>query len=151
MKAKIRPHNVSGAVKDEWEAAKRAYILKAADEYAKYLQWKLTRRMICAVALTLSDKFGFGTERIRRVIEGYMEIIAGVGNEVYDPREIEPDGADKAVDAMMAELIDRGIEIVFGGDKYYDSLDGICVRLGIEKKKKPSGVGASESKEKGID
>lgn len=145
MKAKIRPHNVSGAMKDEWDAAKRAYILAAEDEYAKYLQWKLTRRSICAIALVLNDQHGFGSRRIKKAVEGYVEIIAGVGNEVYDPREVEPDGVDKAVDAMMKELIDRNIEIVFRGDKYYDSLDTICERLGIEKKKKLSGVGAPES------
>lgn len=151
MKAKIRPNNLSEERRRELDAVAREYVRQKVEEYSVQIKWISAMRSTLAMALALSDQCGFGTVRIRRVIEGVTEILGGVADEVYEVREQDDfaGGVDKVSDGMMRELIDRGIEIVFEGDKAYGDIDTICARLGIEKKKKPSGVGASESKSKG--
>lgn len=69
----------------------------------------ITRRLMMAVALTLSDICGFGTVRIVRVLRGLAEIINGYA--VFSA-EMNRD--------MAAELKDRGIELpaeLLGEDK----------------------------------
>ena len=137
MKAKIRPHNLPAAQRSELDRAAREYIMQEVDAYSKKLQWMLTRRMVYAVCLALSDQYGFGSKRCQRVVEGAVEIIGGVSEDVYKKGEIEPDGVDKAADNMLAELADRGIKIVIEGDGLYDDFNKIR-----ERKEKESALGA---------
>lgn len=141
MKAKIRPANLPQARKSDLDKVSRQYIAEQIDEYSAGLKWKLTRRTVLAVALVLSDQYGFGEKRIKRAIDGLTEILAGVSEDVYDKGEIDPAGVDKVVDNMLAELADRGIHIAFEGDPLYDSLEKVEER----KKKIASGAGTHGS------
>ena len=69
-----------------------------AVEANKQYRRMITRRLMMAVALALSDICGFGTVRITRVLAALAEILEGYS--VYD--------ADYTAD-MAAELRDRGI------------------------------------------
>lgn len=142
MNVKIRPHNLSSAQKGELNRAAREYILQEVDAFEKNLKWKLTRRMVYAVCLALSDQYGFGSKRCQRVVEGAIEIISGVSEDVYERNEIEPNGVDKAADNMAAELADRGIMIVFTGDDLYDDIAKIRER---KEKEIASGAGTHGS------
>lgn len=137
MKVKIRPHNLPAAQRGELERAAREYIAQELEAYSKKLQWMLTRRMVYAVCLALSDQYGFGSKRCQRVVEGAVEIITGVSEDVYRKGEIDPDGVDKAADNMLAELADRGIKIVIEGDDLYDDTEKIDKR-----KERESALGA---------
>lgn len=80
-----------------------------AVEANKQHRQTITRRLMVAVALTLSDICGFGTVRIVRVLRGLAEIINGYA--VFS--------AEMTKD-MAAELRDRGIELpaeLLGEDK----------------------------------
>lgn len=138
MKAKIRPANLPQARKNDLDKVARQYISEQIDEYSRDLKWKMTRRVVCSVALVLSDQYGFGEKRIRRAVEGITEILAGVSEDVYGKGEIDPAGVDKVADNMMAELLDRGIHIAFEGDPLYDS----CEKIRERKKKIASDVAA---------
>ncbi len=141
MKAKIRPANLPQARKNDLDKVARQYISEQIDEYSRDLKWKMTRRVVCSVALVLSDQYGFGEKRIKRAVEGITEILAGVSEDVYDKGEIDPAGVDKVADNMMAELLDRGIQLAFEGDPLYDS----CEKIRERKKKIASGGGAHGS------
>lgn len=137
MKVRIRGSNLAPWQKGELDRAAREYFAGQVDGYVKKLQWRLTRRTILAVCLTLSDKFDFGSKRCQRVVEGLIEILSGVADDVYDRGEIDPDGVDKMADNMAAELADRGIVIAIAGDPWYDEIAKIK-----ERKEKESALGA---------
>ena len=109
----------------ELDKVAREYIAEQIEEYSAGLKWRLTRRTVLAVALVLSDQYGFGEKRIRRAVEGLTEILAGVSEDVYEKNETDPAGVDKVVDNMLLELSDRGIRIAFEGDVLYDSLEKV--------------------------
>ncbi len=142
MKVKIRPHNLPAAQRGELERAAREYIAQELEAYSKKLKWILLRRMVYAVCLALSDQYGFGSKRCQRVVDGAVEIITGVSEDVYRKGEIDPDGVDKAADNMLAELADRGIEIVIEGDDLYDDTRKINER---KEKEIASGAGTRGS------
>ncbi len=128
MKARIRPHNLTVEQRSELDRAAREYFASKVEEYAKGLQWRLTRRTIFAVCLSLSDLFNFGSKRCQRVVEGFSEILSGVADDVYDKKDIDPDGVDRMADNMAAELLDRGIVIEISGDPHYDDVSKIKER-----------------------
>ena len=137
MNVKIRPPNLTPSQKGELGKAAREYFQREVDAYVKKLQWRLTRRTIYAVCLSLSDKFGFGTKRCQRIVEGLIEILSGVAEDVYDKNEIDPDGIDRMADNMAAELADRGIVIAIAGDPWYDEI----VKIRERKEKAATGAG----------
>ena len=115
--------------------------LQEVAEFERQLKWRLTRRMVYAICLALSDQYGFGSKRCQRAVEGVIEIISGVSEDVYDRNELDAVGVDKAADNMAAELADRGIEIVFNDDNLYDSIEKIRER----KEKAATGAGTHGS------
>ena len=143
MKARIRGANLPQSTRGELNKAAREYIAEQIDEYSRGLKWKLTRRTVLAVALVLSEQYGFGEKRIKRAVEGMTEILAGVSEDVYDKGEIDPDGVDKVADNMAAELLDRGIRIAFEGDPLYDSSEKI-------RERKIASDGGNVESDKGI-
>lgn len=66
---------------------------------------------IYATALALNDVCGFGTVRIKRVLNAISEIINGYDNECFTSKERRIGAVDveKSANAMKAELSDRGI------------------------------------------
>ena len=60
-----------------------------------------------------------------------------MAEDVYDRNEIDPEGRDKMLDNMDAELMDRGIYITIQGDPVYG-----------EKRKRPASAGTDTSQEK---
>ncbi len=137
MKAKIRGHNLPTQRQSDLEKAARQFIDDYIDDYIKKLQYKLSRRVTFALCLILSDQHGFGQKRCQRAVEGIGEILNGVAEDVYDRNEIDPEGRDKMLDNMDAELMDRGIYITIQGDPVYG-----------EKRKKPASAGTDTSQEK---
>jgi hypothetical protein len=137
MKAKIRGHNLPTQRQSDLEKAARQFIDDYIDDYIKKLQYKLSRRVTFALCLILSDQHGFGQKRCQRAVEGIGEILNGVAEDVYDRNEIDPEGRDKILDNMDAELMDRGIYITIQGDPVYG-----------EKRKKPASAGTDTSQEK---
>ncbi|MBQ7333859.1 MAG: hypothetical protein IJW95_00100 [Clostridia bacterium] len=137
MKAKIRGHNLPTQRQSDLEKAARQFIDDYIDDYIKKLQYKLSRRVTFALCLILSDQHGFGQKRCQRAVEGIGEILNGVAEDVYDRNEIDPEGRDKMLDNMDAELMDRGIYITIQGDPVYG-----------EKRKRPASAGTDTSQEK---
>lgn len=137
MKAKIRGHNLPTQRQSDLEKAARQFIDDYIDDYIKKLQYKLSRRVTFALCLILSDQHGFGQKRCQRAVEGIGEILNGVAEDVYDRNEIDPEGRDKMLDNMDAELMDRGIYITIQGDPVYG-----------EKRKRPASAGTVTSQEK---
>lgn len=137
MKAKIRGHNLPTQRQSDLEKAARKFIDDYIDDYIKKLQYKLSRRVTFALCLILSDQHGFGQKRCQRAVEGIGEILNGVAEDVYDRNEIDPEGRDKMLDNMDAELMDRGIYITIQGDPVYG-----------EKRKRPASAGTDTSQEK---
>lgn len=137
MKAKIRPHNLPQDRQGELEKAARQFMDDHIDEYIKKLQYKMSRRVTFALCLILSDQHGFGQKRCQRAVEGIGEILNGVAEDVYDRNEIDPEGRDKMLDAMDAELMDRGIYITIKDDPVYG-----------EKRKRPASAGTDTSQKK---
>lgn len=137
MKAKIRGHNLPTQRQRDLEKAARQFIDDYIDDYIKKLQYKLSRRVTFALCLILSDQHGFGQKRCQRAVEGIGEILNGVAEDVYDRNEIDPEGRDKMLDNMDAELMDRGIYITIQGDPVYG-----------EKRKRPASAGTDTSQEK---
>lgn len=137
MKAKIRGHNLPTQRQSDLEKAARQFIDDYIDDYIKKRQYKLSRRVTFALCLILSDQHGFGQKRCQRAVEGIGEILNGVAEDVYDRNEIDPEGRDKMLDNMDAELMDRGIYITIQGDPVYG-----------EKRKKPASAGTDTSQEK---
>lgn len=137
MKAKIRGHNLPPERQSDLEKAARQFIDDYIDDYIKKLQYKLSRRVTFALCLILSDQHGFGQKRCQRAVEGIGEILNGVAEDVYDRNEIDPEGRDKMLDNMDAELMDRGIYITIQGDPVYG-----------EKRKRPETAGTVTSQEK---
>lgn len=137
MKAKIRGHNLPAQRQSDLEKAARQFIDDYIDDYIKKLQYKLSRRVTFALCLILSDQHGFGQKRCQRAVEGIGEILNGVAEDVYDRNEIDPEGRDKMLDNMDAELMDRGIYITIQGDPVYG-----------EKRKRPASAGTDTSQEK---
>lgn len=70
---------------------------------------------IYATALALNDVCGFGEKRIRRVLGAISEIINGYDNQCFTAKErrIGAVDVDKSVNAMKAELADRGINLTW--------------------------------------
>lgn len=137
MKAKIRGHNLPTQRQSDLEKAARQFVDDYIDDYIKKLQYKLSRRVTFALCLILSDQHGFGQKRCQRAVEGIGEILNGVAEDVYDRNEIDPEGRDKMLDNMDAELMDRGIYITIQGDPVYG-----------EKRKRPASAGTDTSQEK---
>lgn len=137
MKAKIRGHNLPTQRQRDLEKAARQFMDDYIDDYIKKLQYKLSRRVTFALCLILSDQHGFGQKRCQRAVEGIGEILNGVAEDVYDRNEIDPEGRDKMLDNMDAELMDRGIYITIQGDPVYG-----------EKRKRPASAGTDTSQEK---
>lgn len=137
MKAKIRGHNLPAQRQSDLEKAARQFIDDYIDDYIKKLQYKLSRRVTFALCLILSDQHGFGQKRCQRAVEGIGEILNGVAEDVYDRNEIDPEGRDKMLDNMDAELMDRGIYITIQGDPVYG-----------EKRKRPASAATDTSQEK---
>lgn len=137
MKAKIRGHNLPTQRQSDLEKAARQFIDDYIDDYIKKLQYKLSRRVTFDLCLILSDQHGFGQKRCQRAVEGIGEILNGVAEDVYDRNEIDPEGRDKMLDNMDAELMDRGIYITIQGDPVYG-----------EKRKRPASAGTDTSQEK---
>jgi hypothetical protein len=79
-----------------YEKPKTPY--KFIEDANKKYHKKITRRLMMATALTLSDICGFGNVRINRVMKGLSEIIDGYA--VYSHRMNKD---------MAKELSDRGI------------------------------------------
>lgn len=119
MKAKIRPHNLPQSRQNELDRVAREFVDDRIDEYMKKIFYKLNRRLSFALALNLNDKLDFDEKQCQNAIEGINEILHGVAEDVYDKNELDPEGRDKMVDAMDAELIDRGIHITIIGDPVY--------------------------------
>ena len=137
MKVKIRGHNLPAQRQSDLEKAARQFIDDYIDDYIKKMQYKLYRRVTFALCLILSDQHGFGQKRCQRAVEGIGEILNGVADDVYDRNEIDPEGRDKMLDNMDAELMDRGIYITIQGDPVYG-----------EKRKRPASAGTDTSQEK---
>lgn len=79
---------------------KQPTLYKQAVDANKQYRKMITRRLMMAVALVLSDVCGFGTVRIVRVLKGLAEIINGYA--VFSATMNRD---------MATELLDRGIEL----------------------------------------
>lgn len=135
MKAKIRPHNVSEERRRELDAVAREYVVKKKEELLREIRWAVARRWTLALALSLSDHYGFKYDKINKVTGGLEDILCGIAEEVMENggNVQHPDGSDDDCDLMMRELIDRGIEIEFEGDPAYGDMGTIYERLGIKR------------------
>lgn len=141
MKVKIRPNNLPEPKKDVLRKAAEEYFFTIVDERDRTLKEMLVRRMALAMCLALSDQYSFDSEQCQRAVDAVFEIILGVCDDVYDRKELNADGVDKAADNMAAELADRGIEIVIRGDDRYDDIEKIRER----KEKAATGAGTHGS------
>lgn len=79
---------------------KQPTLYKQAVDANKQYRQMITRRLMMAVALALSDICGFGTVRIVRILRGLTEIINGYA--VFSATMNKD---------MAAELRNRGIEL----------------------------------------
>lgn len=129
MKARIRPHNMSGDFLATLDKEARAYFFARVDEYSRRLQGIFPQRWIAATMLALNDQHGFGPKRCKDVVDGIIEIISGNCDDVYDKNEIDVPGTDKAFRNMQNELAERGISLVI-------TVNGTEVRATVEPKKK---------------
>lgn len=135
MKAKIRPHNLTQERRDALDEIAREYVEKKKEDLLREIRWAVARRWTLALALSLSDHYGFKYDKINKVTGGLEDILCGIAEEVMENggNVQHPDGSDDDCDLMMRELIDRGIEIEFEGDPAYGDMGTICERLGIER------------------
>ncbi len=135
MKAKIRPHNLAPEHKKELNKAAREYIRENLTAVDNRLKLTYTRRITTALCLVLNDQYNFGARRVWRAVMGLGEILDGICDEVYSKRdEDDPNGPDRAVDAMILELADRGIYVQLDGDPIYGSEEYLKQLLGDKYK-----------------
>lgn len=135
MKAKIRPHNLPAERKDALREAAKEYIRENLDAVDQRLKLTYCRRITLALCLVLNDQYNFGARRVWKAVMGLGEIMDGICDEVYSPRDADdPNGPDKAADAMIAELADRGIYVQLDGDPIYGSEEYLKKLLGDKYK-----------------
>lgn len=135
MKARIRPHNLPEARKDALREAAKEYIRENLQAVDDRLKLTYNRRITLALCLVLNDQYNFGARRVWKAVMGLGEILNGICDEVYDPRDADdPEGPDKAADAMIAELADRGIYVQIDGDPIYGSEEYLKQLLGDKYK-----------------
>lgn len=135
MKAKIRAHNLPEERKDALREAAKEYIRENLDAVDQRLKLTYTRRITLALCLVLNDQYNFGARRVWKAVMGLGEILDGICDEVYSPRDADdPEGPDKAADAMMVELADRGIYVQIDGDPLYGSEEYMKKLLGDKYK-----------------
>lgn len=139
MKAKIRPHNLTQERRDALDEIAREYVAKKKEELLHEIRWAVARRWTLAIALSLSDHYGFKYDKINKVTGGLEDILYGIAEEVMENggNVQHPDGSDDDCDLMMRELIDRGIEIEFEGDPAYGDMGMIRARLGLNPEIEP--------------
>ena len=129
MKSKIRPHNMTADFRSQLDREARAYFDTQVDEYAKRLQSCFVKRWIAATLLAANDQANYGAKRGNDLIEGIMQIINGNCDDVYEKKEIDMPGSDKAYSAMVDELYDRGICLSV-------TICGPNVRVDVRRRKK---------------
>ena len=135
MKAKIRAHNLPDKRKDALDKAAREYILKHLQETDDGVKTTYNRRITLGLCLVLNDQYNFGAKRIWKAVMGLGEILNGICDEVYRPREMYgPEDPDKVADAMMLELADRGIYVQIEGDPLYGNEEYMKKLLGDKYK-----------------
>lgn len=135
MKAKIRAHNLPEERKDALDKAAREYIRKHLQETDEGFKMTYNRRITLGLCLVLNDQYNFGAKRIWKAVMGLGEILNGICDEVYRPREMYgPEDPDKVADAMMVELADRGIYVQIDGDPLYGSEEYMKKLLGDKYK-----------------
>lgn len=119
MKAKMRVNDLSPGYLATLNRVAAEYIDAQIASYLAKLKYKLARRVCAAVCLHLNDIYGFGQVRCHRAVEALGEILNGVTEDVYVRGEVDPEGQDKLLDSMIAELHERGVEMVIQGDPIY--------------------------------
>ena len=77
------------------------------------VQQEVSTRFMLTMALALHDVFGFGTDRIERVMNAMGEIAVGYSDESYKPSEKRSGLEDmrRMTLAMAGELGKRGIRV----------------------------------------
>lgn len=85
--------------------------IQLAEERWEDLRDTIEVSRICATALALNDVCGFGTVRIKRVLNAISEIVNGYDSECFTAKERRIGAVDveKSANAMKAELESRGI------------------------------------------
>lgn len=135
MKAKIRAHNLPEERKSALDKAANEYVIKHLQETDEGFKMTYNRRITLGLCLVLNDQYDFGARRIWKAIMGLGEILNGISEEVYRPREMYgPEEPDKVADAMMLELVDRGIYVQIEGDPLYGSEEYMKKLLGDKYK-----------------
>lgn len=144
MNVKFRPENLSQKTKSAADKALREYVRQNAAKYEEEIKLRIIQNTLAATCLALSDQYGFGAKRIQRLIDGVLEILAGNNEEVYAGHTVDAPGENRVLDAMLAELRDRNIEIVIKHGRDGDGID-VC---DARKKKEPRAETARGSKER---
>lgn len=140
MKSKIRPHNLPEKRKDELDKASREYIKKNLQATEDRMKRTYTRRITLGLCLVLNDQYSFGALKTWRAVVGLGEILDGICDEVYSLRdEDDPNGPDRAADAMIKELADRRIYVQLEGDPIYGNEEYMKQLLG-DKYKPPQNM-----------
>lgn len=83
------------------------------ESYWHEVRAAINDRYFYAMALALSDVFGFGEKRVIRALNAVGEIVIGYGDETYTPKERRDMLTDikKMADNMRQELEKRGIDL----------------------------------------
>lgn len=113
MKAKIGGKTTLDSLPAAYRDAVKACATEFAEQRWAQVQHDVSTRFLATMALALNDVYGFGTERIRRVIIAMGEIAVGYSEEAYSPSEKRKGTPDLArmANAMLDELKARGIRV----------------------------------------
>ena len=113
MKAKIGGKTTLDSLPAAYRDAVKACATEFAEQRWAQVQHDVSTRFLATMALALNDVYGFGTERIRRVIIAMGEIAVGYSEEAYSPdqkRQRTPELA-RTARATLDELKARGIRV----------------------------------------
>lgn len=113
MKARIGGKTTLDSLPAAYREAVKACSVELAEKRWAELSHITSTRFLAIMALALNDVFGFGTERIRRVMDAMDEIAIGYSEESYSPSENRNGTSDLArmANAMLDELKARGIRV----------------------------------------
>lgn len=111
MKARIGGRTTLDSLPAAYREAIEIVANQRVEERWDDLRCVIEDARICATALALNDICGFGEKRIKRVLGAISEIINGYDNQCFTAKERRVGAVDveKSVNAMKAELADRGI------------------------------------------
>lgn len=113
MKARIGGKTTLDSLPAGYREAVKACAAERIEKQWAELSHITSTRFLATMALALNDVYGFGTERIRRVMNAMSEIAIGYNDESYSPGEKRNGTSDQArmANAMLDELKARGINI----------------------------------------